>query len=248
MKILTFGDFEYIPHLVNCYRNLKQFNKHNDLIVFGLDEKTAIKIKTLEPDCNVRVFTSKKFNYKNYINDKLAYYCILQYIKQEIIQEYVKIYNKVFYLDSDIIHFLNIFNIIDKMLDKHDILLKFYLQDDRFNKGTLKNIVNCGTIGIKNTEINDKLFNFFFNKAFNTTPLGNLDEYHYTEFIDNINYGIIDNNINLINCENHSFSIDEIKQLSPMSFHPTYTINEFYPNRPYTKVGVAKALGKWFYE
>lgn len=250
MKILTFGDYNYIPHLINCYRNLKEFNRHNDLIIFGIDQNTVDKIKIIEPTCDVRLFISKKYDYKNYISNKDIYYCILQYIKQEIIQEYIKIYDKVFYLDSDVITFIDFFGIIEKMLDKYDITLKFYLQADRFNHGNLRNIVNCGTIGIKKTENVDKLFDYFFNKATNTLPLGNLDEYHYTDFIDNnsINYCIIDNCINLINNEKQSYKIDEIKQLSPMSFHPTYTINEFYPNRPYTKIGVAKALGKWFYD
>jgi len=249
MKILTFGDYNYIPHLINCYRNLKEFNRHNDLIIFGIDQNTVDKIKTIEPTCDVRLFISKKYDYTIYTNKKYVYYCILQYIKQEIIQEYIKIYDKIFYLDSDVITFIDFFSIIEKMLDKYDITLKFYLQADRFNHGNLRNIVNCGTIGVKKTENVDKLFDYFFNRTTNTLPSGNLDEYHYTDFIDNnsINYGIIDNCINLINNEKQSYKIDEIKQLSPMSFHPTYTINKFYPDRHYTKIEVAKALGKWFY-
>ena len=253
MKILTFGDYNYIPHLINCYRNLKEFNRHNDLIIVSVDQNTVDKIKTIEPTCDVRLFISKKYDYTIYI-------------KHEIIHEYIKIYDKVFYLDSDILIFIDFFNIIEKMLDKYDIILKFYLQADRFNRGNLRNIINTGTIGVKKTENVYKLLDYVFNKTTNidnfdeyhntdfigsnSIKYGNLDEYHYTDFIDNnsINYGIIDDCINLINNEKQSYRIEEIKQLSPMSFHPTYTINKFYPDRHYTKIQVAKALGKWFYD
>jgi len=250
MKILTFGDYNYIPHTINSYRNLKEFNRHNDITILSTDQQTVDKIKSIEPDCDIRVYNSKRFYISKYSSDNLAHYCILQFIKQEIIQEFVEIHGKVFYLDSDVIVFKDFFDIIDDILNTNDFALKFYLQSDRFNANSIRNIVNCGTIGVKKSDNSDKMFNYFFDKTLTLPPKGNLDEYYITDFFDSnqIKYHIIDDNINLINNEHWSYRIEEIQQISPMSFHPTYTINEFYPNRPYTKVGVAKALNKWFYD
>ena len=250
MKIITFGDYNYIPHIISSYRNLKNFNRQNDLLIFGTDIETVLRIKQIEPDCNVDVFTSKRYNLNDFKHDDEAYYCILQYIKQEILQHYLEIYDKLFYLDSDVIVFKDFFDIIELMLSKHDLALKFYLQSDRFKPGTLRSIVNCGTFGVKKSEISEKMFEYFFKQAALNTPKGNLDEYHLTNFLDEhtTNHAIIDDTVNLINNERMSYRVDDIVQLSPMSFHPTYTINRFYPDRPYTKIGIAKLLNKWFYE
>ena len=251
MRILTFGDYNYIPHMVSSYRNLKLINRHKDITVLGVDQRTVDKIKSIEPECDVRVFETKKYrSLEQYKYDGIVYYCILQYIKQEVMREYVDIYNKVFYLDSDVIIFEDFFDIIDKMLDTHNLALKFYPQADRFNPGKLRNIVNCGTMGVKKSDDADKMYEYFFSKLEDVSPYGNLDEYHMTDFCDTIKTSsvIIDDKINLLNNENKIYSVEEIKQLSPMSFHPTYPITNFYPHRPYSKIGLAKTLGKWYYD
>lgn len=250
MKIITFGDYNYIPHLVNCYRNLKEFNRHNELTILSTDKNTVDKIKSIEPKCDVKHYISKKYNLLPYNYNIDYYYFILGCIKQEILQEYVETYNKVFYLDSDVVVLKDLFSEVSNLLDNYNILLKFYLQANRLAPGTLKNIMNSGTVGIKKSNDVDEMFKYFFEKAKEAEPSGNLEEYFIADFYENFTTKtyLIDDNINLTNNELRSYSIEEVKELSPMSFHPTYTINSFYPNRPYTKIGAAKALGKWFYD
>lgn len=251
MKILTFGDYMYVPYIVSTYRNLKSLNLHKNVVIWCTDLHTAEAIRELEPQSDVNIYTSRRYNLKTFTNDAEAYYCTLQYIKQEIIYDCINhLFDKVFYLDSDVIVFKDFFNIIEGIIEEKDLALKYYLQADRHNPGSLRNIVNCGTIGVKKTDQVNEMFDFFFNETKRYIPKGNLDEYHITNYVDMFQpkHGIIDDNVNLINNERMSYRVEDILQLSPMSFHPTYTINNFYPDRPYTKKGIAKDLNKWFYE
>lgn len=250
MKIITFGDYEYIPFTISSYRNLKQINRHNDITVLCLNQKTADTIKSLEPNCNAIHYKSKLTTI-GYTANEWVYSGLLQYIKLEALREYVDNYGKAFYLDSDVLLFEDIFTVIDELLNQHNLVFKLYKQLNRFNTDNLKTIVNSGTLGVKKSNDSDKMFEYFFNRIKDCpTPSGNLEEYFLTEFYDTVktNNIVLSDKINLLNSEDKIYTMDEIKAITPMSFHPTYPKNQYSPNRPYTKIEIAKAFNLWFYE
>lgn len=265
MKIISFGDKNYIPYVISGYRNLKQINKHNDFTIFCHEREMIDEIKRIEPLCDAQYYSSK---YDNICaNNEYVSNGLLQFKKIQLLRDCVDKYKKVFYYDCDILIFDDFISDIEQMLNNHNLVFKLYRQLDRFNTDHLINLVNSGSIGVKKSDDSDLMFDYFFSKGEKfPTPTLNIEEYILTWFYDShkTNHALINDELNLVNNQDKIYSYEEIKQLNPKSFHPTYpkkafeTTNHlvkdsiFWKNiditKLYSKIELAKKFNKWFYE
>lgn len=242
MKIITLGDKQYVPFIINSYRNLKQINRHNDLTVLCVCEETVYKIKQFEPECDAIHYKKDNIDTSNNSN-YWVYNGLLQYLKILGIKEYTKKYGKVFYLDSDVAIFEDFISKIDNLLDNHSFAFKFYRQKDRFNSDKYRTLINSGTVGVKDSRDCDLFFEYFEKNIIDKpTPTMNLEEYIMTDFIEEnqVNYCTIDDNLNLVNSEDRIYTLNEVINISPLSFHPTFC------TKPGSKQQFITNLNKWF--
>lgn len=243
MKIISFGDYSYIPYIINGYRNLKLINRHNDFTILCYTQEMVDKIKQIEPLCDAKLYISK-YKVLSTSNDAI-YSGTLQFIKIQALEDYVNEYKNVFYYDCDILIFDDFIKNVEDYLNNYNLVFKLYYQKNRFNTDNYTHLVNSGSIGVKKSNDSDKLFEYFHNKAKEyLTPCFNMEEYLLTDFYDNIktNHILLNDHENLVNSEKNVHSYEDIIKLNPMSFHPTY------PNKLYTKKEISKKLNRWFYE
>jgi hypothetical protein len=266
MKIISFGDTNYIPYVISGYRNLKLINKHNNFTIFCHEKEMVDKIKSIEPNCDAKYYSSKYDNITS--NNEYVYTGLLQYKKIDILKDCVDEYKKVFYYDCDILIFDDFISDVEEMLKKHNLVFKLYRQLNRFNTDEIINIVNSGTVGINKSVDSDLMFEFFKNKALQfSSPTLNIEEYILTDFYNNhrnTNHCLISDKLNLVNCHDKIYTYEDIKTLQPKSFHPTYpkkvfestkdllTDPIFWKNvdvsKMYSKIEIARAFNRWFYE
>lgn len=265
MKIISFGDSNYIPYVISGYRNLKSINKHHSFTIYCHERDMIDKIKQIEPLCDAQYYPSHYDN--DYVNNEYVHNGLLQFKKIKLLQDCVDNYKKVFYYDCDVIIFNDFISDIEQMLNQHNIVYKLYRQLNRFNTDEIINLVNSGTLGINKSSDSDLLFNFFNEKAkIYPTPTLNIEEYILTDFYNNCktNSCLISDKLNLVNSHDCVYSYEEIKTLEPKSFHPTYSKkgyditkemvtdpifwNTIDISKLYTKIELAKKFNKWFYE
>ena len=265
MKIISFGDSNYIPYVISGYRNLKSINKHHNFTIYCHERDMIDKIKQIEPLCDAQYYPSHYDN--DYVNNEYVHNGLLQFKKIKLLQDCVDNYKKVFYYDCDVIIFDDFISDIEQMLNHHNIVYKLYRQLNRFNTDEIINLVNSGTLGVNKSSDSDLLFNFFNEKAKTyPTPTLNMEEYILTDFYNNCktNSCLISDKLNLVNSHDCVYSYEEIKTLEPKSFHPTYSKkgyditkemvtdpifwNTIDISKLYTKIELAKKFNKWFYE
>lgn len=244
MRIITLGDKQYVPFIINSYRNLKVINKHDQLTVLCTCEEAVERIKQVEPHCDAIHYKREEIVLTDQSN-YWVYNGLLQYLKILGMKEYTKKYGKIFYLDSDVAIFGDFISKIEKLLDTHSFAFKLYQQKDRFCSDNYRTLINSGTVGIKDSKDSDIFFDYFEKAIIDKpTPTMNLEEYIMTDFLEthDVNSYIIDDTLNLVNSENRMYTKEEVMGSNTLSFHPTFC------TKPGSKKDFIISLNKWFYE